>query len=187
MAHIQPGDLILVKTPGIGFAIARRLVRSDYDHVAVVMHNDNTLNIVMPRAVMLPLSVVSKPQNAPLVLRLNWHTIEQREQFIAEMQRYAGVAYDTRKTLIGIILVFLRAWLRVKFRLEMRDASTRKAICTEAILLSMMKALPDLEVIDGMELDYYLLGFGTTNDFMRIAKQFPNLLAVVPRTSAGYS
>jgi len=179
MAPAQPGDLVLVRTKGVSFAIARRLVRSNYDHIAVVMHDDETLNIVRPRTVMLRLSTIGKPQNAPLVLRPNWHSPKQREEFMAEMQRFVGTTYDARKALLGVFVTFLRTWLGLKLCLSRRDASTDKHICTEAILFSLIKTLPDFSAIEGTELDYYALGFATTNDFLRIAERFPNLLAVV--------
>lgn len=180
MVQTEPGDLILVKTPGIGFALARCLVRSKYDHIAVVLNDDETLNIVVPRAVMLPVAVISKPANAPLVLRPGWEVPEQRENFIAEMRRYTGVAYDTRKALMGILLTLLNTWLGLKVRLRKRDGPITKSICTEAILLALIKAIPSMATIHGMKLDYNVLGFGTTNDFLRVAGQSPHLLRIVP-------
>lgn len=178
--HAQPGDLILIRTPGVRFAIARWLARSSYDHIAVVMYDDQTLNIIMPRAIMLRLSSIGKPRNAPIVLRTNWHSAEQREEFIAEMQRLLGAAYDARKALLGIVSTFLRAWLRLRLRLIRQRMSSNKYICTEAILVSLVKTHPGFSAIDGMELDYHALGFATTNDFLRIAEGLPDLLQVVP-------
>ena len=46
LRNTQPGDLILVKTPGIGFAFGRKMTRNHYDHVAVDLHGNKTLSIV---------------------------------------------------------------------------------------------------------------------------------------------
>ena len=174
----QPGDLILIKTPGTGFAFGRRITRNHYDHVAVVMHNNETLNIVMPKTIKLPLSVFNKPENAPLILRPNWTTQEQRDEFIKEMQGYLGKTYDVTKTLLGIFLTCLSTWAGIRIRMKKSKDSASKWICTEAILLSLFKTFPDFRVITKMKLGYNILGFATTNDFLRICKRFSNLLRI---------
>jgi len=172
----QPGDLLLVKTTGIGYAFGRRITRNRYDHIAVVLPENETLNIVYPKTVILPLSTLGKPRNTPLILRPNWTTPEQREEFIREMLGFLSVKYDLTKTFVGIFLTCLNTCLGLRVpKRKLRDSASRW-ICTEAILVSLFRTFPEFEVIKKMKLDYNILGFATTNDFLRISKKFPDLL-----------
>ena len=174
----RPGDLLLVKTTGRGYALGRSITRNSYDHIAVVLPDNETLNIIFPRAVILPLSAFRKPQNAPLILRPQWESTEQRDTFIREMQGFVDARYDLTKTFTGIFLTCLCTWLGIRVAMRKRREPPSKWICTEAILASLFKASREFEAIKGMKLDYTILGFATTNDFLRISARFPNLLAI---------
>jgi len=178
LGRAQPGDLILVRTRRTGFAFGRRLTRNHYDHIAVVLHNNETMNIIMPKTVRLPLSTFSKPGNDPLILRPNWRTPEQREKFIAEIQGFMGGTYNLNRTLLGVLLTFLSTWVGIRIRMRKLGNSASKWICTEAIIVSLLKTFPDFKAINGIKLDYHVLGFATTNDFLRISKKFPDLLRI---------
>ena len=174
----QPGDLVLVKTTAIGYAFGRRITRNQYDHIAVVLTEGETLNIIFPKTVKLPLSAFRKPGNAPLILRPNWRTTEQRDEFIREMLGFMDAKYDLTKTFVGIFFTCLNTWLGLRApKRKLRDSAS-KWICTEAIVVSLCKVYPEFEVIKSMKLDYNILGFATTNDFLRIAKRYPDLLTI---------
>ncbi|MBE0480961.1 MAG: hypothetical protein IBX68_08270 [Dehalococcoidia bacterium] len=177
--NTQPGDLILVRTSGVLFAAGRKLTRNRYDHIAVVLEGGRTLNIILPKAVVLPVSAVTKPVNEPLVLRPAWQTPEQRARFLAGMDRYKDVRYHTRRSLIGIFLSCVNTWTGLKFRLKKPDESAPCWICTEAIIAGLLNALPAFEPVNTMRLDYNLLGFATTNDFLRIARDLPQVLGPI--------
>ena len=179
LERAQPGDLVLVRTRRVGFAFGRRLTRNRYDHIAVVLHNNETLNIVMPKTVKLPLSTFGKPGNTPLILRPNWNTTEQRDKFLMEMERFIGGTYDTKRALLGSLLTFLNTWVGIRIKINKLTDSASKWICTEAIIISLLKISPDFEVLDRIKLDYHTLGFATTNDFLRISREYPKLLEVI--------
>jgi hypothetical protein len=175
----QPGDLLLIKTPGIGFELGRRLTRNLYDHIAVVLEDGKTMNIVNPRAVILPVMAFAKPERKPLVLRPKWKNPEQRQRFVEEMKAFDRGPYNLKKTLIGITTSVLYAWLGLRIPIKKLESPAPRWICTEAILTSIMRAYPDFQRINHIKLDYNSLGFATTNDFFRICKSCPDLLEVM--------
>lgn len=175
----QPGDLLLIKTPGIGFELGRRVTRNIYDHIAVVLDSGKTMNIVNPRAVTLPIMAFAKRERKPLILRPKWKTPEQRDSFVEEMKAFDRGPYNLKKTLIGVITSTLYAWLGLRIPMKKPQADAQRWICTEAILTSIMKVYPDFEKITRMNLDYNSIGFATTNDFFRICKHCPELLEAI--------
>ena len=175
----QPGDLLLIKTPGFGFELGRRLTRNLYDHIAVVLDDEKTMNIVNPRAVILPIMAFAKPERKPIILRPKWKNPEQREMFVEEMKVFDRGPYNLKKTLIGITTSVLYVWLGLRIPIKKLEGPAPRWICTEAILTSIMRAYPDFQRINSIKLDYHSLGFATTNDFFRICKSCPDLLEVV--------
>jgi hypothetical protein len=89
-----------------------------------------------------------------------------------------GGIYNLNRTLLGVLLVFLSTWFGIRIRMKKLGNSASKWICTEAIIISLFKTFPDFEAINGIKLDYHVLGFATTNDFLRISKEFPDLFRV---------
>ena len=175
----QPGDLLLIKTPGFGFELGRRVTRSLYDHIAVVLDDAKTMNIVNPRAVILPIMAFAKPERKPLVLRPKWKKPEQRQRFVEEMKVFDRGPYNLKKTLIGIITSALYAWLGLRIPIKKLENPAPRWICTEAILMNIMKAYPDFQRIKHLKLDYNSIGFATTSDFFRICKSCPDLVEMI--------
>lgn len=174
----EPGDLLLVRTPGYGYAFGRALAKNAYDHIAVVLNEGKTLNIVLPKTVILPITLFAKPEKKPLLLRPQWQDNEQPQRFVSEILRYSETPYDLRKTLIGIVTLALYTWLGIKSTMKKPTRSTSRWICTEAILETLKKVFPGFHRIDDIRLDYNTLGFATTNDFFRISTHFPQLLQI---------
>ena len=175
----QPGDLLLVKTPGLLYSFGRRLTRNIYDHIAVVMEDGETLNIVQPRAVVLPVRFFSRAERKPLILRPQWTDPAQSERFVLEMKKFSSGKYNLGKTLVGIATSALYGWLGIRLPMRKPSDSAPKWICTEAIISSLERALPGFEVTSHDKLDYNALGFATTNDFLRVAREHPDLLRVL--------
>jgi len=179
LKRIQPGDLLLVKTPGTIYKIGRKITKNIYDHIAVVLYDDETLNIVVPKTIIRPTTIFSKPNRIPLIVRPKWKNTSQLKSFIIEMTKFKSSIYNKKKTIIGILLSTLYSRLGIKFRMKKLDETSRRWICTEAILICLMKAFPEFKAITRLKLDYNSIGFATTNDFLRISEQFPELLNVV--------
>ncbi len=173
---VQPGDLLLIRTPGRGYAFGRRIGRNRYDHVAVAVGRGMTMNIVSPHARLIPLSRLLATRPDRLVLRPVWQNEAQREAFVSFMEGFDGRPYDMRRALTGIGLNILYAWLAIRIPLHRPQPGTHIWVCTEAILENLRAAIPAFREIEMLPLDYYRLGFSTTNDFMRIAKWRPDLL-----------
>jgi hypothetical protein len=173
---LEPGDLILVQTQGWSFSLGRKLTQNPYDHVAVVIDDGQTLNIVKPKAVIVPVEHIAEPDRTPLVLRPAWDSPEQVPLFIENMNTFRDTSYDLQHAMMGICLVTLREWLRLSLRIRPLHNGARKCVCTEAILVSLIKSVPGFEEIKEIPLDYVTLGFATTNDLLRIARSRPDLL-----------
>ena len=176
---LQPGDLLIVKTPGIFYRIGRKLTKNSYDHIAVVLYNNETLNIVLPKAVIRPTIIFTKPNRIPLIMRPKWKNSIQRRIFIEEMEKFKSISYNIRKTIIGVMFSALYSQLGIRLKMKKLDKSSRKWICTEAILICLLKAYSEFKFIERMRLDYNAIGFATTNDFFRISEHFSGLLEVV--------
>ena len=66
---LQPGDLILTRTPSVIYAFFRGLGYSDYDHIAVVLDEHYSLHISYPRAKRVPTVLFTHIKREPLVIR----------------------------------------------------------------------------------------------------------------------
>lgn len=173
------GDLILVRTSGLAYSLGRRLSRNSYDHVAVVVRAGQTLNIVHPSAVLVPIEHIVKPNRSPLILRPGWDTPSQAIAFVQAMEELRECSYDLRRALKGVVLVMLRTWLGIRLTMSPLRENADRWICTEAILINLQNALPGFREINRLPLDYSDLGFATTNDLLRIASARPDLLRIV--------
>jgi hypothetical protein len=174
--RLEPGDLILVQTQGWSFSLGRKLTQNPYDHVAVVIDHGQTLNIVKPKAVIVPVEHITESDRASLVLRPAWGSQEQAPLFIECMNKFRDTSYDLQHAVMGICLVTLREWLGLSLRIRPLRNGGRKCICTEAIIVSLIESLPGFEEIKEIPLDYVALGYATTNDLLRIARSRPDLL-----------
>ncbi len=174
----EPGDLILIRTPGWGYRFGCALDRQSYDHVAVVVGNGMTINIVRPRARLIPLERLLETRPERMVLRPGWESDSQRDAFVDAMEAFEGRPYDMRRALTGIGLNILHARLALRIKLRRPPPGTEIWVCTEAILENLRSAIPVFREIEHLPLDYYRLGFSTTNDFLSIAELRPDLLHV---------
>ena len=174
----KPGDLLLVKTPGLLFLLGRKVTRNRYDHVAVVLEGGMTLNIVRPRSVIIPITRFLRSGCNPLLIRPNWDNNGQCDLFLCDLRERSAGHYDLRKTLIGIVAASLYSWVSLRIPLQMPRDNASRWICTEAIIHSLLKALPSFAAIERLKLDYYAIGFATTTDFLRIARERPDILAI---------
>jgi hypothetical protein len=177
--RLKPGDLLLVKTPGVIYRLGRKITKNIYDHIAVVLYNNETLNIVVPETVIRPTSLFSKSNRIPLILRPKWVNVEQKKKFIYEMEKFRNIQYNSKKTIIGVFINMIYSRLGIKIKIKKLDRTAKRWICTEAILLCLMEAFPEFSTINTLKLDYNEIGFATTNDFLRITEKFPELLEVI--------
>lgn len=172
-----PGDLLLARSRGAVYRAGRAFARNRFDHVAVVLDGDRTANLVLGGTVILPLERFRRLETA--LMRPAWADPDQRDAFLRAMQRFADVRYDVAKTFLGMFATALRERTGIAVPLRRPGPGTARWICTEAILDSLGRAMPAFREIEALDLDAVRIGFATTNDFLRIARERPDLLAIV--------
>jgi hypothetical protein len=175
-SDLQPGDLVLVKSSGLVFRLGRTIGGNPYDHVGVVVSDGQTINIDKPSARLLPVERLVRASLRPLVLRPAWESPEARDRFVAWIESLSGREYDVRRTLRLIGRLLLKRFLRVTWPLESPAAGRPKWICTDAVLLGLEQFGKDHDVLRTLPLDWNALGCGTTNDFLVIHEQHPELM-----------
>ena len=85
--QLQPGDLILTKTPSCIYQMFRTLGGpTEYDHISVVLDETYSLHISYPRAKKVPTTVFTHIKREPLVIRPVFQSPEQKENFIKALQ-----------------------------------------------------------------------------------------------------
>ena len=52
---IQPGDIILVKTPNFFYETLRKLYKTEHDHAVLIVDAQRCLHISYPKARLVPL------------------------------------------------------------------------------------------------------------------------------------
>ena len=175
----RPGDLILVKSPGLVWELGRRLGGNAYDHVAIVGSEGRTVNIDKPSARLLRVERLLRPQLRPKVLRPRFASDEERAAFVAEMERLVTAPYDVRRTLGLVARLVTRRLVRVSWPLPRLGWDREKWICTDAVLLGLERHARGFDAIRELPLDWVRLAAGTTNDLLEISRRRPDLLATV--------
>ncbi|HEX9102781.1 MAG TPA: hypothetical protein VF997_11280 [Polyangia bacterium] len=176
---IEPGDLILVKSAGIVFGLARRISGNAFDHVAVVASDGSTINIDKPGARLLPAERLLRPSLHPLVLRPRFADAAERVAFVRDIERLVRAPYDVRRTLDLVVSVLLRRFAGVTRRLPPLGWERERWICTDAVLLGLERNAAGFRGLRMMPLDWVALASGTTNDLLEISRLRPDLLAPV--------
>lgn len=176
---VEPGDLILVKSPGLVFGLARRIAGNPYDHVAVVASDGSTINIDKPGARLLPADRLLRPSLQPLVLRPQFASADERAAFVRDIEALVQTPYDVRRTLHLVASVLLRRFAGVTRRLPPLGWDRQAWICTDAVLLGLERNAPRFRELRALPLDWTALASATTNDLLEISRLRPDLLAPV--------
>jgi len=177
---VEPGDLVLVKSPGVVFAAGRLATGNLYDHVGVVVRRGLTVNIDKPGARTLPVDRLLRSALRPRLLRPRWGGPAEREGFVDWIEGLVSAPYDTRRTLQLLPRVLLRRWAGIARPLERADEHTRRWICTDAVLVGLERYAAGFAEIRALPLDWVALRCGTTNDFLVIARERSDLICEVP-------
>lgn len=176
---LEPGDIVLIKTPGAAYAAWRRLSCSPYDHVAVMLENKDTFNIVYPVAKKLPASFFFRSGKTPLVLRPVWQNQSQRRDFTDMMEKLEGMHYNALRGIIGVINMVTYNRLRVRIPVKTPGMTSKTWICTDATLLYLETCMHGFSKMRTLNLDLFRLGYTSTNDFIQIADHMPDLLRII--------
>ncbi|CDW74132.1 leucine rich repeat family protein [Stylonychia lemnae] len=168
--QLLPGDLILIRTPSSIYEAFRRLGESYYDHIAVVLDDQLSLHISYPRTKVVPTILFTHKKKQPLIIRPNYKSDQQREQFLQTIQKMSmGKQYDYYR----IIQVLISQSLFETKKYE--DNSTNKIICSHQIYLALsqtMKTIND-QVSRSNDYEVHKLGTFTLSDFIKLAQKNP--------------
>lgn len=175
----QPGDLILVQSPGRFFAACRRAVGSPYDHVAVVVSDGRTLNIDKPSSRYLSAARLLREELKPLVLRPRWQSRASQAAFVEWIEGLEGYRYDTPRTLRLIGSLAVERLLGVAWPLPPAAREQTAWICTDAVWLGLLACEPTFRELPTASFAFHTLGAGTTNDFLRLAREHPHVMEQV--------
>ncbi len=173
---LMPGDILLTQTSGFAFSLWRRLSCTMYDHSAVVLENNDTLNIVYPITKKLPASHFFRFGKTLFVLRPMWRSKKQCTDFIHSMERLEGTPYNSLRSIFNILnmVVYYRFGFRIPLRVP--EITNKRWVCTDGILIHLQNIVPEFSKINELDLDLYRFGFTSPNDFIRIAYYHPDLL-----------
>jgi hypothetical protein len=176
---LVPGDILLTQTYGFFYSLWRRLSCTMYDHSAVVLENEETLNVVYPVAKKLPASHFFRSGKSPMVLRPAWRSERQLAEFLRAMHRLEGTRYNLFRGVFNISNAMMYHRLGLKIPLKVPEITDKKWVCTDAIIIYLQNSMPEFSKIKKLDLDLFRFGFTTLNDFMRIAYYMPDLLKKV--------
>ncbi len=175
----EPGDLILIKSSKLVFAFFRWLAGSPYDHVAVVIEDNKTINIDKPMTGRLMVQRLLRSELQPLVLRPRFNDEQQRISFVRWIEGLSTCRYDTHRTLQLLVRLLFRRLFCWAPSMEPPRMKQRQWICTDAVLLGLETYMTGFREIQNLPLDWVRLHCGTTNDFLKIANLRRDLLFTV--------
>ncbi|MGB9736134.1 MAG: hypothetical protein ACP5JP_07815 [bacterium] len=178
-SKLVPGDILLTQTHGFLYSLWRRLSCTIYDHTAVVLKNDETLNVVYPVAIRLPVSHFSGSGKSPVALRPVWRNENQLQGFLHFIEQLEGTHYNSFRGLFNITNMMTYYRLGLKIPLKVPELTSKRWVCTDAILIYLYKTIPEFSKIEALDLDLFRFGFTSPNDFLRIAYYMPDLLKSV--------
>jgi hypothetical protein len=185
---VRPGDIILLRTPGKLYKLARTTAQNPFDHVVIVMKSGaQVLHVSPPEARLLPLSKVMEPKFEPLALRPSLGPAEL-EIFLSSAENVIGTRYNSSRTFALLFRLGLEAHAGIQPSkpLTKRGLLKNGAICTDVVLSSLCHASVEFhnavmgsESSVSNELDYIKHGAGSLRDLIRINQHFPRMLRYV--------
>jgi hypothetical protein len=90
---VQPGDIVLVATPGIFYSAMRTFTKHPADHALVVLPEQLVFHVSPGRIRMLPLARILDPIRSPLLIRPAIST-QQNQQLVTLLRTFIGKKYD---------------------------------------------------------------------------------------------
>lgn len=175
--RLEPGDLILVRTPRLAYAAMRAFAQMPYDHIGVVVSGERVLNIVRAGAVFTPASRMLTAARTPRILRPAFPSAAERDAFVAELESLAPCRYDAFRGAAVVALTGLKHRLGLRLRVgPPPDASERRYVCSEPILRALARHHPGFPAAAELELDRDRLGVATLDDYLTLASRRPDVL-----------
>ena len=117
-AMLQPGDLIVVRTPGTFYHLFRRAAKHSVDHLAIVVENGMFLHVGPPTIRLLPVELLLTPNRRPLVFRPKLSE-EELNQLLRSLKSLIGQQYDTVRVYSFVARLAAHAWFGKVFPLSL--------------------------------------------------------------------
>jgi len=199
---LQPGDLIIVRTPGTFYRFFRGLAGHKFDHLAIVMENGMFLHVGPPTIRLLPVELLLQENRQPRVFRPKL-TDAQRQKLLTSLSTLVGHPYDTIRvySFIFRLAIFKYLGMLKPFRSDSMDLTAGKEgsasgdfsggvthysdqlesyICTDAILTRILNVSKDFQqAARKLKLDYSTLKSWSINDVTQLNRDRPNLLTQI--------
>jgi len=144
-SKLLPGDLVLTQTPGPIHATIRKVAHWRYDHLALIIDDENMLHIAPPHIRLLSSNVLLMKKRNPLVLRVNISK-EERERIRTQLLKDVGERYDYSTALgLSVRVAALKMFeFGKKEKKEILDESKRY-ICSDLIAYTFMELSPSFK------------------------------------------
>jgi len=142
---LQPGDFILIQTPGRVYSFFRRIAGQAYDHMGVMVGPGEFLHIGPPSIRIIPVNALLAPERKPLVLRPVGIKKEHIQAMIDELKTLIGQPYSSQRvySFIGRMALERTAKITAPLALPRVGDASERFICTDAILLRLVKHSPE--------------------------------------------
>lgn len=172
--ELEPGDIVLLKTPGIVYEGFRKATKYQYDHVLVALRRpDHCLHISPPQARRVRSAQLLIKERDPLVLRPRL-SADESTAFVTLCESLIGKEYSLSRLYSSVLRTVAEKQFRIGRFLPKAVLPTKQdpsSICTDAILVSLLEASPKIRKSaqkQAPDLDLFRTGTASVSDFIRL-------------------
>jgi hypothetical protein len=173
---LLPGDLVLLKTPGVVYSGFRQLSSFEFDHVVVALSRpDHCLHISPPKARRVRAVRLLTSDRSPMVLRPHFESQSERETFVHRCEKLLDADYNLSKLYGMVARNVLEKQFKVGRFLPKASApspSDSSWLCTDAILVCLMESSTRIKRVCTElrpQLDFFRTGSASMSDLMRLS------------------
>ncbi|CAD8062210.1 unnamed protein product [Paramecium sonneborni] len=169
-SKVQVGDFILTQTDSFLYSLARSVLKIEYDHLLVLIKDDQLLHIGWPKIrIINPLQILS--QSSQYIIFRPQYQQGELQKFIMYLQTSLSADYDYQKLLKGMLkkLVNKIPTDPIPFQPNLRTSR----VCTDLIFYWLEASSAQFrELLPNYlgYLDYPLIGSFTPDDINTLAK-----------------
>ena len=184
LSELEPGDIVLLRTPGVVYQSFRQVSNYSYDHVVVALSRpDHCLHISPPKARRVRTNQLLIEERDPLVLRPQIAE-KERHAFIARCESLLGTDYNLTRLYGTLFRTIAEKQFKVgRFlpRAPTPKASDQAWLCTDAVLICLLESSIDIQRESAKfnpPLDFVRTGSASMDDILRLRAN--NFLHDVP-------
>ncbi|KRX08946.1 hypothetical protein PPERSA_08149 [Pseudocohnilembus persalinus] len=168
---IQPGDIIITKTPTTVYNIVRKLTKSEYDHVSIVLDKQNVIHIAPPQIRLINSQIFLTQKHKPIIIRANLSE-NQINDFLQNLMSQQNLNYDYNECLKLLGLKFLNNFVVLEKIPNITAQSSiiyKKKICSDLVFYCLAMVSQEFKnclqnyVYD---LDFYKFGNFSPDDLI---------------------